>query len=575
MKPSFLERLDLHLAPPDGAARGAFRRQCSVLQGDRAARGLDIVDFSGLGAVQHDRHLGALRGNLVDIPLSARLDRLEHLAAVHDAAGSVGLVGALVEDVRFVAGLIREVLRLRAAHVDAAVRVVVGPELGPQLEILVRGLGKKEPALAFVGDDRAALGAPVGVADALEVIHPLLAVDERGPATARYPGGQRRHLGTADGGKAQGKGCDQRCAFHISPPPDVVSTVYFKRNRAEMARQSRRREMAQCNQTAVTRPPVLGALIDASASRTWPSVRSTRYRPRALLEQGGPETRLTVRVVAAHPLRAMRYLLVLLLPLFAHAQPKAPALPDGAGKEQVEQLCSGCHGLARVMGSGYPQAYWHTVVRMMINFGVPIPPDQILPITDYLAKNLPEKAKPDANILPGPAKVAIREWQVPIPGSRPHDPLATRDGAIWYTGQMTNRLGRVDPKTGQVKEYPLKSPATGPHGLVEDRDGNIFYTGNHQALIGKLDPRTVEVTEYRMPDPNAKDPHSLAFAPDGMLYFTLQQSNMVGRLDPKNGEIRLVTAPTPRSRPYGIMVNAKGVPHSVLFGTNKIARIDP
>ena len=78
-----------------------------------------------------------------------------------------------------------------------------------------------------------------------------------------------------------------------------------------------------------------------------------------------------------------------------------------------------------------------------------------------------------------------------------------------------------------------------------------------------------------MPDPNAKDPHSLAFAPDGMLYFTLQQSNMVGRLDPKSGEIRLVTAPTPRSRPYGIMVNAKGVPHTVLFGTNKIARIDP
>lgn len=306
--------------------------------------------------------------------------------------------------------------------------------------------------------------------------------------------------------------------------------------------------MAQCNQTAVTRP---------------------------LLEQGGPETRLTARVMAAHSLRAMRYLLVLLLPLLAHAQPRAPALPDGAGKAQVEQLCSGCHGLARVMGSGYPQAYWHTVVRMMINFGVPIPPDQILLITDYLAKNLPEKAKPDANILPGPAKVAIREWQVPIPGSRPHDPLATRDGAIWYTGQMTNRLGRVDPKTGQVKEYPLKSSATGPHGLVEDRDGNIFYTGNHQALIGKLDPRTGEVTEYRMPDPNAKDPHSLAFAPDGMLYFTLQQSNMVGRLDPKSGEIRLVTAPTPRSRPYGIMVNAKGVPHSVLFGTNKIARIDP
>ena len=259
----------------------------------------------------------------------------------------------------------------------------------------------------------------------------------------------------------------------------------------------------------------------------------------------------------------------------ALGQQKPPALPEGPGKEQVATLCSGCHGLGRVMSSGYPQAHWNTVIRMMINFGVPIPADQMNLITDYLAANLPEKPKPDAVILPGPAKVVIREWQVPIPGSRPHDPLATRDGAIWYTGQMTNRLGRVDPKTGQVREYPLKSPATGPHGLVEDRDGNIFYTGNHQALIGKLDPRTGNITEYKMTDPNAKDPHSLSFAQDGMLFFTLQQSNMIGRLDPRTGELRLVTAPTPRSRPYGILVDSKSVPHVVLFGTNKIARIDP
>jgi virginiamycin B lyase len=252
-----------------------------------------------------------------------------------------------------------------------------------------------------------------------------------------------------------------------------------------------------------------------------------------------------------------------------------PNLPEGAGKEAVASYCSGCHGLSRVVASGYPQAYWHTAVRMMLNFGVPIPADQINVVTDYLAKNFPEKPKPVANIIPGPARIDIKEWQVPVPGSRPHDPLATRDGAIWYTGQMTSRLGRVDPKSAQVKEYPLKTPLTGPHGLVEDRQGNVWYTGNHQALVGKLDPKTGAVTEYKMPDANAKDPHSLAFDQTGILWFTLQQSNMIGRLDPASGDIKLVTAPTPRSRPYGIMVNSKGVPFVVLFGTNKIARIEP
>jgi len=252
-----------------------------------------------------------------------------------------------------------------------------------------------------------------------------------------------------------------------------------------------------------------------------------------------------------------------------------PNLPDGPGREAVATYCSGCHGLNRVMNSGYPQAYWHTAVRMMLNFEVPIPPDQINLVTDYLAKNFPEKPKPVANIIPGPARIDIREWQVPIPGSRPHDPLATRDGAIWYTGQMTNRLGRVDPKSGQIREYPLKTPLTAPHGLVEDKSGNIWYTGNNQALVGKLDPKTGAVTEYKMPDPKARDPHSLAFDQSGILWFTLQQSNMIGRLDPTTGDIKLLTAPMPRSRPYGVMVSSKGIPFVALFGTNKIARIDP
>mgnify|MGYP003579621716 CR=1 FL=1 len=49
----------------------------------------------------------------------------------------------------------------------------------------------------------------------------------------------------------------------------------------------------------------------------------------------------------------------------------------------------------------------------------------------------------------------------------------------------------------------------------------------------------------------------------------------MGRLDPKTGEVKLVTSPTPKSRPYGMVVNSKGVPFLVEFGSNKIASIDP
>jgi virginiamycin B lyase len=258
----------------------------------------------------------------------------------------------------------------------------------------------------------------------------------------------------------------------------------------------------------------------------------------------------------------------------ARAQQPQSDFPEGAGKATVVAVCGGCHDINRVR-AGYTPEGWRTVMRMMLNFDVPVPEDQVGTVTDYLTKNFPERSRPAAVIIEGPVQANIKLWPVPTPGSRPHDPLAAKDGSIWYTGQLSGKLGRLDPKTGEIKEYPLKTPHTGPHGLAEDKDGSIWFTGNHMSLVGKLDPKTGAVTEYKMPDPKAKDPHTIAIAPNGMVWFTAQQANMVGRIDPKTGEVKLVTSPTPNSRPYGLVINSKGVPVFVEFGSNKIATVDP
>jgi virginiamycin B lyase len=171
--------------------------------------------------------------------------------------------------------------------------------------------------------------------------------------------------------------------------------------------------------------------------------------------------------------------------------------------------------------------------------------------------------------------VTIREWEVPTPNSRPHDPAVGPDGALWYTAQNANRLGRLDPRTGQFRAYPLKTPNSGPHGLAAGPDGNIWYTGNRAALIGKLDPKTGEVTEYKILNPQARDPHTPVFDQAGILWFTVEGGNMVGRLDPRTGDLELREVPTPSAVPYGIAVNGQGVPFFCEFGTNKIASIDP
>jgi virginiamycin B lyase len=258
----------------------------------------------------------------------------------------------------------------------------------------------------------------------------------------------------------------------------------------------------------------------------------------------------------------------------AFGQQTPPPFPDGPGKETVLKVCGGCHDINRAR-AGYTPAGWNMLQHMMQNFDTPIEPEEWPTVTAYLIKAFPEKPRPAAAMVAGPVQASIKLWNVPTLGSRPHDPLAARDGSIWWTGQLSNKLGRVDPKTGAIREYTLKSPHSGPHGLIEDKDGNILFTGNHGAFIGKLDPKSGLTTEYKIPDPKVKDPHSLSLAPDGMVWFTAQQSNTVGRLDPKSGEIKLIAMPTPRSRPYGILVSPKGIPTLCLFGTNKLVTIDP
>src|SRR5260370_33040158 len=93
------------------------------------------------------------------------------------------------------------------------------------------------------------------------------------------------------------------------------------------------------------------------------------------------------------------------------------------------------------------------------------------------------------------ANVNIREWDLPTPNSRPHDPASGPDGALYYTAQLANKIGRIDPATGAIKEWSLKTPDSGPHGLTVDKDGNVWFTANFKGYIGKLNPNTGDVTE--------------------------------------------------------------------------------
>jgi virginiamycin B lyase len=251
-------------------------------------------------------------------------------------------------------------------------------------------------------------------------------------------------------------------------------------------------------------------------------------------------------------------------------QPAPVDLPEGAGRALVEASCAECHGLNRITNYwGDTEKGWRQLFDSMVN----LPEEQADTVAAYLAAHFPVGPAPEAVVIPGNTNVSIREWLLPSLGSRPHDPLAADDGSVWWTGQWSTVLGRLEPTTGIMEEYPLPADS-GPHGLAEDETGNVWFTGISQNYIGKLDPTTGDVTQYPVTDDGARGPHTPIFDQDGTLWFTLQ-SGMVGRLLPETGEMTIVTTPSDDTYPYGIVVSSVGVPWYVDFRGNRLASVDP
>src|SRR5215831_8516404 len=197
-----LQRLDLDLAELHHAR--------AVLERDRAARVLAVLNVHGLHPVQHDGEVRTLRGDLVGIPPAPRLEHGHGFRDVDDRAGAEARIGALVEDVDLVAGLGADLLRVGVAEEDAAVGVGVDPELRPHLEVGV-GILRHEIALALVaavGHDDTVDDSPVRVSDLVPVVH-ALAVEEHDPARLR----RRRRHGRAGAESGGGEPDDEKCQF--------------------------------------------------------------------------------------------------------------------------------------------------------------------------------------------------------------------------------------------------------------------------------------------------------------------------------------------------------------------------
>jgi competence protein ComEA len=65
----------------------------------------------------------------------------------------------------------------------------------------------------------------------------------------------------------------------------------------------------------------------------------------------------------------------------------AQDLPEGKGKDVIENVCGACHGVDLIAGRRATKEGWGYIVDDMVSRGASATNEQIKTITDYLAKN--------------------------------------------------------------------------------------------------------------------------------------------------------------------------------------------
>ncbi len=120
----------------------------------------------------------------------------------------------------------------------------------------------------------------------------------------------------------------------------------------------------------------------------------------------------------------------------------------------------------------------------------------------------------------GAGKVTI------YPGiSRPSGITAGPDGALWFTNNTNNSIGRITT-AGKVTNYP-GTGISGPFAITAGPDGALWFTNDGIPSIGRITTAGV-VTNYTAT--GIGFPFAIAAGLDRALWFTNSGNNSIGRI---------------------------------------------
>jgi len=159
-----------------------------------------------------------------------------------------------------------------------------------------------------------------------------------------------------------------------------------------------------------------------------------------------------------------------------------------------------------------------------------------------------------------PETKEIRTFDV---GMYAHDIVLDSRGHPWFNDYFakSERIGHLDPESGQVETFelpaPERSPEEGvplPYGLMIDAKDRLFSTQLAGNTLVRFDIATKQPKLYTMPDPNV-GPRRTAIHPDGSLWIPEYNTGRITRFDPERETFETIDLGVTTAGPYDADIN--------------------
>jgi virginiamycin B lyase len=162
---------------------------------------------------------------------------------------------------------------------------------------------------------------------------------------------------------------------------------------------------------------------------------------------------------------------------------------------------------------------------------------------------------------------SVTHFTIPTSTSEPAEITPGPDGRLWFTEFATNKVGAITT-SGTIQEFSVPGSGSNPDGITAGPDGALWFAEAGSNQIGRITTAGVVTNEYTLP--SGSEPGDIDAGPDGRLWFTEALASKIGAIT-TTGTITHYTL-TSGSDPSGITTFGSELWFSE-FGRNRIGKI--